>query len=180
MVGQPQVGAGVGPFAAGDDPHPRRPVLRTEPGRGAGRFGRGRHPGGELGDLRPVARLAVPVDRGPPGLLGDRLDRRPHRLVCGEPDRVLQPQIGDLVQERLGAAAGVGADQHLAALGLGQLGQCGIQDGEVVAAVPRRGPARAQVQSQGLPSAMLAVIDERTHRGEPEAALVGRLSVLLL
>ena len=38
VVGQPQLGAGVGAFAAGDDPHPGRPVLRSGPA-GPGRVG---------------------------------------------------------------------------------------------------------------------------------------------
>jgi hypothetical protein len=35
-----------------------------------------------------------------------------------------------VVQERLRAAAGVGTDQHLGALGLGQLSQSRVQAGE--------------------------------------------------
>ena len=38
----------------------------------------------------------------------------------------MQPGVGDMVQERLRRAAGVGAHQHLATLGLGQLLQRGV------------------------------------------------------
>ena len=77
------------------------------PGR-TGRRGRGRHPRGQFGDLGALTGLPVTVDRGPPRLLGNRLDRGLDGLVGGEPDRVLQPEVGDVVQERLRAAAGVG------------------------------------------------------------------------
>ena len=50
----------------------------------------------------------------------------------------------------------------------------------MVGAVPRRGLARPQVDREGLAGAVLAVVDERAHRGEPEAALVGRLGALLV
>lgn len=49
MIGQPQLRTGVRAFSAGDLPHPVWPFLGTEPGR----FRRGRHPGGEFGDLGP-------------------------------------------------------------------------------------------------------------------------------
>jgi hypothetical protein len=42
-----------------------------------------------------------------------------------------------MVQERLRRAAGVGAHQHLATLGLGQLLQRGVQHTDVVSAVKR-------------------------------------------
>ena len=38
----------------------------------------------------------------------------------------------------------------------------------------------AQRTASGLAGAVLTVVDERAHRGEPEAALVGRLGALLL
>ena len=78
------------------------------------------------------------------------------------------------------AAAGVGADQHLAPLGLGQLGQRRVEDRDVVGGGVRRGRPGAQHPGQGLPGAVLAVVDERAHRVEPEAALEGRRGQLLL
>jgi hypothetical protein len=75
VVGQPQLGTRMRTLAAGNDPHPLGPVLRAEARRRPGRFGRGWDPGGQFGDLSPVTGFAVAVDRRPPGLLGDRLDR---------------------------------------------------------------------------------------------------------
>jgi hypothetical protein len=57
--------------------------------------------------------------------------------VGGEPDGVLQAEVGDVVQEQLRAATGIGPDQHLATLGFGELFQRGIQGGDVVVFVPR-------------------------------------------
>ena len=56
-----------------------------------------------------------------------------------------------MVQERLDAAAGVGADQHLGAFVLGQLRQRGVEDGDVVGAVERRGPPGPQVPASVSP-----------------------------
>ena len=84
------------------------------------------------------------------------------------------------MQQRLGASAGVGAHQHLATLPVGQLGQRGRQGGDVIGAVVRRRSPRTQVQRQDLPGALLAVVDERTHRREPIATLVGRRRVFLV
>ena len=47
-------------------------------------------------------------------------------------------------------------------------------------AVSKAEAGRCAGPRQGLPAAVLAVVDERAHRREPEAALVGRLGALLL
>ena len=46
---------------------------------------------------------------------------------AGNPTEYSSPSVGDVVQERLRTGAGVGADQHLAALELGQLSQRRVQ-----------------------------------------------------
>lgn len=142
VVGQPQLGAGVRPFTAGDDPHPGWPVLRAW----ATRSSRGRHPGGELGNPGAVTRLAVTIDSGPPRLLGDGLDRWFDGVLGLEPDRVLQPEVSDVVQKHLRAGAGVGTHQHLGAFVFGELGERALQCREVIGAVPRRGLPRPQVE----------------------------------
>ena len=50
----------------------------------------------------------------------------------------------------------------------------------MVGAVPRRGLARPQVDREGLPGAVLAVVDERAHRREPVTPLEGGLGALLV
>ena len=64
------------------------------------------------------------------------------------------------MQERFRARAGIGADQYLSLLVVGELGQRVIQRSEVVGAVPRRGLPRSQVDRESLTSAVLAVVDE--------------------
>ena len=101
----------------------RRAMIRIPTGHPrAGAEGVGQPPG-QLGDLSAVAVLTVAVHRGLPGVDGQGIDRGLDRLGRGEPDRVLQPEVADAMQERLRRAGGVGADQHLCALSLGQLGQ---------------------------------------------------------
>jgi hypothetical protein len=85
---------GVRPFPAGNDPHTGRPVLGPEPGRRAGRRGRDRHPGGQFGNLGALARVAVGVERCPPRLRRDGLDRGLDCFQGWEPNRVLQPGVG--------------------------------------------------------------------------------------
>jgi hypothetical protein len=50
----------------------------------------------------------------------------------------------------------------------------------VVGAVPGRGPAWAQVDRERLSGAVLAMVEERTHRVKAVAALVGRLGAFLV
>jgi hypothetical protein len=70
-------------------------------------------------------------------VLGNGGDRSLDGTLSGKTDGVVQPGVGDMVQERLRRAAGVGAHQHLATLGLGQLLQRGVQHTDVVSAVKR-------------------------------------------
>jgi hypothetical protein len=141
---------------------------------------RGRHPGGEFGDLRTLPRLTVTVECGAPSLFGDRLDRCLDGVLGMEPDRVLQPQVGDPVQEHLRAGAGIGTNQHLPPLVLGELDERGVQGGEVIGAVPWRGLPGPQVDRKRFPGSVLTMVDERAHRREPVAALEGRLGAFLV
>jgi hypothetical protein len=77
---------------------------------------------GQLGDLRPVPRRAVGVDRRPPALPGQGGHRVGDRLAGVDAHRVLQAQGGEVVQQCLHPGGGVPAHQHPAADLLGQLG----------------------------------------------------------
>jgi hypothetical protein len=65
VVGDAQLGAGMGSFSAGDDAHAGRPA-------GEG----GRLPPRQLGNLGTIAG-GIGVNCSPPGLLGQRLQRVP-------------------------------------------------------------------------------------------------------
>jgi hypothetical protein len=111
-VGEPQLGAGVRAFLADDDPD------------AAGPGGQVQH-AGELGDPRAVADLPAGVVGGGPGPGRDLQDGVVDVGGDGHADRVLQPPAwpGEPVQEVMGAAAGIGPDQHPAPHVPGQLGQ---------------------------------------------------------
>lgn len=100
-VGEPQLRAGVGSFLAHDQPHPGWPAFEDV----TGQFG---HPG-------TVANLAVGFDRHRPGRLRDPQHGVVDRVGDRHPDRVGQPPAapGEPVEELVGAAGGVGADQGL-------------------------------------------------------------------
>ena len=70
VVGDAQLGAGMGTFPAGDDPHSRWPA---DEGRG--------QPSGQLGDLGAVSGVAVGVECFAPGLL--RYLPAPHPALVG-------------------------------------------------------------------------------------------------
>ena len=75
---------------------------------------------------------------------------------------------------------GVSAHQHPRPEPLGQLGQRGIKDRDLIGGVVGGGLARAQHRHQRLPSATGAVVDERQHRMKPEPALEVRGRAFLL
>ena len=101
VVGDPQLGAGVGTLAAGDHPHPGWPALE-----------RGRQPPGQLGDLGALTRAPVGIQCLLPGLLGEHLERVEDGLAAVDADRVLQAQVVDVPDERLDPRAGVATHQH--------------------------------------------------------------------
>ena len=121
LVGAAMLGAGMGPFTAGDDPHSGRPAAQC-----VGQVA------GQLGDLGALARCAVAVEGSPPRLGRHPIEGFDDRGHPVEPDRILQAEVGDVVQEVFDPTAGVGTDQDVFALVFGQLGQCGVQDADVV------------------------------------------------
>lgn len=75
-IGQGQLGAGVGAFLAGDDPHPGWPVAQVQRR-------------GDVGDPRTVAGAAVSIDRPNPCGALDGVDRGPQvGQEPGEPHRI--------------------------------------------------------------------------------------------
>ena len=80
----------------------------------------------------------------------------------------------------MGAAAGVGADQHLAAQVRGQLGQRELRGLDVVGCGIGPGIAGPQHHRQRLARALGAVVGEHRQRMEPEALLPGRRGLLFL
>ena len=170
VVGDPQLGTGVGAFAAGDDPHPRWPALEG-----------GRQPPGQLGDLGALTRLPVGIEGLPPRLLRQHLERVQDRLPAVDTDRVLQTQAVDVPHEPLHPGAGVATDQDPRAQVLGQLGQGGVEHLDLVGGVVGSwlGLPRPQQPGQRLTTAAGTVVDEGKHRVEPEPAFEVRGRMLL-
>jgi hypothetical protein len=101
---------------------------------------------GDVGHPRPVPRVAVGVDGGGPGLLGNQRQDLGELTRQAEPDRVGQPAVVHPVQEVVGGACGVGPDEHPASgtasrLMPGQLPECLPYDGDVVGGGVRSGVA---------------------------------------
>ena len=170
-VGEPQLCAGMWAVPCARSPA-SRPASRT-----------GEQPG-HLGHPGAVTRLAV-------GVVGDstpsrgswRASRPSARGGRTRPSRTAAAR--QPVQERVGAAGGVGADQHLAArpspAGVGQLRQRVPDDRDVVGGGVRAGVARPQQHRHRLPvPARSAVIDERPQRVMAEPALERRRRTLFL
>jgi hypothetical protein len=143
-VEQAELGAGVRPFPADDEPGP-------------GRVAVGGDEAGQFADLRAVAGIAVGVEGGHPvaGPVFGGQDRLADRFGDRDPDRepgvqaaVAQP--ADVGEEPLGAAGGVRPDQDRGAVpvGVGDLGQGLVQDGDVIGGGVRPGPAFAQHPGQ--------------------------------
>jgi hypothetical protein len=80
VVGEAELGAGVGVLSSADRPGARRPGVQVDPA-------------GQLAGLGAVANLAVGLHRGRPGVLGLGCDRLAHVGVelhsQGEPDAAL-------------------------------------------------------------------------------------------
>jgi hypothetical protein len=147
VVGEGQLGAGVGSFAAHDHPHPGRPASGGEVTEHAG----------QLGDVRGVAEAAVGVDRLHPRGLGQRQDRRLHGGGHGEPDG--EPQVHPAVAVRPqvrqpgpGGAGAVGADEDRGAVPVfvRDLREREVGDRDVVGGGVGPGVTRAQDRGQGL------------------------------
>ena len=83
-------------------------------------------------------------------------------------------------QERLHTRAGVAAHQHPGAGLLGQLGQRGVEDRDLVGGVVGVGPPGAQHAHQRLSGAARTVVNKGEHGVKPEAPLEVRGRALLL
>lgn len=101
-VGESQLGAGVRPFFADDQPHPVRPAVQH-------------HVPGEFGHPCPVTDFAVRLDGWRPGRGWYFQDGLMGGVGDGHADRVRQPlaTLREPGDELVGAATGVGADQRL-------------------------------------------------------------------
>jgi hypothetical protein len=156
----------VGIFAAADRPGARRPAGKVE--------------GVQLGDLGARTWLAAGVDRGLPGVGRHGQDRGADALVGGQADREPHAALAQVVDQGMGGAAGVGADQQrLVTGGLGELGERQVDYLDVVGGAVGAGVARPQDPSQGLAGAIVAV-QEGDQPVEAEAALVGPSRALLV
>ena len=80
----------------------------------------------------------------------------------------------------MGAATGIGADQHAAPRPAGQLRQRQPGHLDVLGRGVRSGVPGAQQDGQGLPACPIAVVGERSQRMEPIGLLPGRSGFLFL
>ena len=131
----------------------------------------------------PGRDLAVGVVGGCPRAGGQAQDRGADVVGDGEADGVLQPpaRTGQPGEELVGAAAGVGADQDLAASGLRAVGpgpagwrRCGRRRCWSRRCLP------AACMASGSPAAVGAVVGEGGHGVEAEGLLPGRGGVFLV
>lgn len=170
QVEQRQLGTGVRGFTPDDDPGPVRV---------AGQVGHA----GQLGDFRALAQGAVLFECGMPDLLGQGSDRLADRLGDGVSDG----EVGEdsacvqgphVVQERFRSSGAVGADEDgcAVAVGVGDLGKCLVEDGDVVGGGVGAGVAGPEESGQGF----AGVVQEAQQRVVVEAALVGRPCLLFL
>ena len=100
LVKDRELRAGMRPFATGDQPSALRPWRQVQTV-------------GELGNPRPVPKLAVAVNRPHPlGLLSFE-DLLADRLIDGVADREADPGVVAVRRERMRAATDISADQHV-------------------------------------------------------------------
>jgi hypothetical protein len=170
LVEQGQLGPGVGTFAADDDA-------------GAVRVSSEVDQAGQLGDLGPGTEGAVLFQRWVPEVFGKCANGSADLFGDGVSDRErgpdsALPQPSQVGQEGLGTARAVGADEDrgAVAVGVGDLGEGLVEDGDVVGGGVRAGVARSQETCQGL----AGVVQEAQHRVVAEAAFVGGGGLFLL
>ncbi|MPM72135.1 hypothetical protein SDC9_119108 [bioreactor metagenome] len=169
-VVEAQLRAGVGSFPADDHPHPIRPVRQVQQS-------------GELGQIRPFARLAVGVEGRDPDPAGDQVIQRSGVHREGEPHRVGHPAAGEPSGEVFGAAGAVGADQDRLPgprVLVGQLGEGGCGDGDVIGGGVGAGVPGPQMRHQCFAGPGGSVVRERHQWVEPEPAFERRRGLLLL
>ncbi len=108
------------PFAAHADTHPGRPAGQVEQA-------------GQFGDGGTLARLAVAVVGRAPRRLGDESQQLRGIGRQAEPGGVGQPAAVQPAQHLMGRTGTIDADQHFPAVQPGgQLGQRGLDDGDVI------------------------------------------------
>ena len=164
-VGEGELGAGVGVFAAGDHPGPCRPARQVD------QIGDLAH----LGVITPLG--AVGADRGLPAALGDGDHDGGDLGGQGVPDDEADLALAAGVQEPVRHAGGVGAGDHLDHGGIdGQLRERVIEDDLMIDGGARSGVAGTQQPSQALPGAVQIAVEGV----EPEPVLVGRGRPLLV
>lgn len=138
---------------------------------------------GQLGDLRALAQGAVLFECGTPELFGQGSDRLADRLGDGVSDGEggedpAGAQGPHMLQERFRSAGTVRADEEgcAVAVGVGDLGKCLVEDGDVVGGGVGAGVSRPQQAGQGF----AGVVQEAQQRVVAETAFVGRRCLLLL
>jgi len=139
VVGEGELGAGVGALAPDDHARALRPAREVEPL-------------GDLGDLAVGPLRAVLTQRRAPGALGQRLDRLTDRLGQVEADREADPSLARPVEQLVGGAGRIDAQQdvdRLDAIGR-DLPQRRFGDGDLVGCGVGAGVARAQQPGGGL------------------------------
>ncbi|EXU62698.1 hypothetical protein Z951_40135 [Streptomyces sp. PRh5] len=138
---------------------------------------------GQFCDLRPGPQGALLLQRGVPDVLGQSPDCAADRLGDGMSDReegtdVAGAQGAYVVQECFGSSGAVGADEQVGAVtvGVGDLGEGRIQDGDVIGRCVGSGVARPEQAGESL----AGVVQEAQHRVVAEAAFVGGRCLLFL
>jgi len=121
---------------------------------------------GQLGDLGPGAKGAVLFECGVPDLLGQGPDGFAELGGDGVSDGeggldAALSQSAQVGKEGLGAARAVGADEDrgAVAVGVGDLGEGGVDDGDVVGGGVGSGVSGSQDAGQGL----AGVVEEAEH-----------------
>lgn len=157
-----QLSAWMWAFTTDDDSHPCRPVARVEDS-------------GEFGDVGPVAGVAAGVVGGFPRFqLREFAVENRHRRRQHEPDRIGQAPPGEEVQEVMGAASGVGADEHIltrTSLPAGQASENVFDQSDVVGGGVRSGIAGTQQSGGRFAAAWPSVVDERQQGWNPNPFL---------
>src|SRR5262249_32129611 len=95
VIGEAELGTGMGTLAPTDGAGARRPALKIEVD--------------QLADSSPFALLAILLDGRHPGAFWGGQDRLPHRLRHGEADRAADLQLAPGIHERMARALAVRA-----------------------------------------------------------------------
>ena len=137
---------------------------------------------GQLRDVGPVADVPVGGERWSPRGFGAGRDGSANRGSDGEADRVLHLSttdavlLGDPLQQVVGGAGTVGADQQITPMTGGDLRDCLAQDVDVVGSGVGASIARAQARGEKLS----CVVAPHADRVVPERALICRSCMFLL